>query len=168
MTYGDSVDTDAPDEIWTQQVQEQNGASTLHGLHTIHKTEQEHPSVHNGAAMQSPEARKGEQVSWMGMLARAAIPVGAIALGDYLGRRQRRAGQPPLAGIGAQARALGSAGVLGQGTLPVNTQTVIPIVRRGMVAAGAGIHGRRVDVNWDRPTRGSMGDDGDFVGRPEL
>ncbi len=64
MTYGDSVGNENRDDIWTQQVQARNAASTMHGLHTMHKTGQAHPSEYNGAAMQS----HGERVSSMSLM----------------------------------------------------------------------------------------------------
>ncbi len=41
MTYGDNVGNENPDDLWMREVGERNAASALHGLHTIHKSEQE-------------------------------------------------------------------------------------------------------------------------------
>jgi len=79
MTYGDSV-ANEHDDIWTQQVQERNAASALHGLKHIQKEEQTHPSEHNGAAMQSHGERMGT-LSLMGRMLALALAGGGIAAG---------------------------------------------------------------------------------------
>ena len=73
MTYGYNVGNEGRDDIWTQEVQERSAASTLHGLHTMHKAEQAHPSEHNGAAMQSPEARRESMSAMSGLMRMAPL-----------------------------------------------------------------------------------------------
>ena len=56
MTYGDSAEHSAPDDIWARRTEVRNAASMLHGFHTIYKAEQEDPRAH--ATMETREARR--------------------------------------------------------------------------------------------------------------
>ena len=83
MTYGDNVGNENPDDLWMQEVGERNAASALHGLHTIHKSEQEHPSEHNGAAMQS----EGERMGTLSMMRWFLIPAVVGAAMPIIGKK---------------------------------------------------------------------------------
>ena len=101
MTYGDSVGNENPDTIWTAEVQARNAASALNGLQTLSK--QEHPSQHNGAAMQS----EGERMSTLTMM-RNMLPLAAIG-GAELYRRNRNWHQQRAQADDARAAALQTA-----------------------------------------------------------
>ena len=177
MTYGGGVGNEVPDDIWTQQVQGRNAESALHGLHTMHKAEQQHPSEHNGAAMPSAGERMSAMTVMRNML---PLAIGAAAAGHMYQARQEAGRARHAAYWDAHApvapqptrldrqlnRDIGPADSMGRNVgRHANPEELW--FQRGRIAIGATPQGARHRA--PPPAAGHRRfDQRDFVGRPEL